>query len=122
MAVTKVNKSYYDITGIRLKNTSHLKLYPIYKDDKRKFLNIFRSFNLRELDVRLFTTHQLDYEDRWDNLAYKYYDTTRLWWTIPMVNKIENPFEQPEAGTNIKVLKKDYVYSILNEMKKLGDI
>jgi hypothetical protein len=37
-----------------------------------------------------------------------------------MVNNIANPFEFPEAGTNIKILKSSYIYSVLNEIKELG--
>lgn len=120
MAVKKIDKSYYDITRTRLKNTSQLKSFPLYEDKDNKFLNITRSFNLKELSTNYFLVHQLDYEDRWDLLSYKYYDTSYLWWTIPLVNEIENPFEFPEAGTNIKILKYDYVYTILNELRKLG--
>ena len=122
MSVTKINKTYYEVTDTRLKNTSQLKSYPIFEDDQNKFMNIFRCFNLRDLDINYFIVHELDYDERWDNLAYQYYETARLWWMIPLTNNIENPFEQPEPETNVKILKKEYVYDILNEIRDLGEI
>jgi len=121
MTMRKIEKSYFELTGKKLKNSSQLKAFNIYEDsDKNKFLNIFRAFKNRELDIRYFHTHELDYEDWWDYLAYQYYGTPYLWWVIPLVNNIENPFEMPEAGTNIKILKKEYTFTILNEIKGLA--
>lgn len=121
MTIKQVEKSYFELTGKRLKNSSQLKGFNLIEDsDGTKFFNIFRAFNNRELDVRYFDIHELDYEDWWDFLSYKYYGTPYLWWVILLVNDIENPFEFPEAGTNIKILKKEYTFTILNEVKGLA--
>lgn len=116
-----INKTYYEFTGKRLKNNSQLKAFNLLEDsDGNKLLNIFRTYSIKNLSINYFLIHELDYEDRWYNLSWKYYETPYLWWTIPMVNNIANPFEFPEAGTNIKILKSSYIYSVLNEIKELG--
>jgi len=117
----RLNKSYFEITGNGLKNSSQLKGFNILEDtDKNKLLNIFRSYNIKVLDLKYFILHELDHEERWYNISYKYYETPYLWWIIPLVNNIENPFELPEPGTQLKILKNSYVYTILNEIKELG--
>lgn len=117
----KLDKSYYEFTGKRLGNNSQLRAFNVLEDsDGTELLNIFRAYNIKNLNDNYYLIHELDYEDRWDNLSWKYYGTPFLWWVIPMVNDIENPFEIPEAGTNIKILKNNYIYSVLNEIKELG--
>ena len=121
MAITVIDKSYANVTGRSLINNTLLKSFNILKDDTTKFLNIFRSSKIFDLDIRYFLLHELGDNDWWDNLSQQYYATPYLWWTIPLINKIENPFEMPDAGTNIKVLRKDYIYNLLEETKEIAN-
>lgn len=117
--ITELKETYNRITGKSLINNSQLAPFNLLLDsDKNKFFNLFRSFKMSNLDITYFIIHESDGRERWDSLSYQYYNTPYLWWTIPLVNKIENPFEIPEVGTNVKILKQDYVYNLLLEMKK----
>ena len=44
--------------------------------------------------------------------------TQDLWWLICIVNKIQNPIDNPKLGEVYKVIKADYVSLILTEIKK----
>lgn len=119
--MTKQN-SYYTITGKRLSNSSIMKSYPIIKESysNQTYMNIWRSIKLNNIDITLFITHEIDYSDWWDTIAVQYYDNSKLWWVLPEINKIENPFEMPEAGTNIRVLREEYLYDFLKEYKGIA--
>jgi hypothetical protein len=43
--IEKIDKSFKEVTGNKLSNTSLLNLFPIYKSSE-KFLNIFRNYIL----------------------------------------------------------------------------
>jgi len=121
MSIRELTQSYRKVTGKSLINNSQLTPFNLLQDNRNiKFLNIFRSSKLFDLDVEYFLTHELDDNDWWDNLSNEYYSTPYLWWTIPLINKIENPFEVPESGTNIKILKSEYIFSLINEMKEMS--
>lgn len=122
----KVESTFYEITGRRLNNISHLKLFNILEDvDKTKLLNIWRSFTFNE-DVidntPYYETYEVENEDWWDNIAYKFYDTPNLWWVIAMMNNIVNPFEELEIGSNIKILREQYLYQLLKEIRSIAEL
>ena len=52
----------------------------------------------------------------WYELSYKYYGTTRLWWTILIANNVVNPFTEVKTGTRIKILKKEVISEILSNI------
>ena len=121
--IRDIDKSYFDVTGISLNANSQMRAYNLLLDvqDSQKFLNIFRSFNIKELDNDYLVTYEMGYDEWWDNIAYNNYGTPVLWWVIPLINGFVNPFEIPEAGTNIQILKEEYLYLLLNEWKGLSE-
>jgi len=117
--ITTLNETYNKATKKSLINNSQLTAFNLLKDSQNnKFFNIFRAFILHDLDLTFFILHESDGGERWDNLSNLYYKTPYLWWTIPMANKIENPFELPETGENLYILKQEYIYNLLTEMRK----
>lgn len=50
-------------------------------------------------------------------LSYNIYGTMDLWWLICIVNKIDNPIEILPAGTNLKVIKPEYVKRVIQTIK-----
>ena len=116
-----LKKSYYEITGKLLENSSQMNSFNIFQDeDSNKYMNIFRCFNI-DISINAYNMHPLDYEDTWDLLSYNYYKTCSFWWTIPLINKIENPFEMPAAGTNIKILKSELLYELLKQATLISE-
>lgn len=127
MAATKpIDKTFYEETGRRLRNTSQLKLFNMLKDaEGNKFMNIFRSFVLNEeilSDAVFFDTYEVTNEDWWENISYKYYGTPYLWWIVAIVNDIVNPFEELVEGTNIKILRKQYIYVLLTDIEEIAGL
>jgi len=40
---------------------------------------------------------------RWDLLAWELYRNQYLWWVVPVVNDVFNPFIEPSAGVIVNV-------------------
>lgn len=127
-AVTeKLDTTYYDETERRLNSTSFLNLFDILLDTDRstKFMNIFKSYTVNDqatTDILFFDTHEVDSNAWWDDISVEFYGTPYLWWVIALMNDIINPFEELEAGDNIKVLKPDYLYTILKDIERLKEL
>jgi hypothetical protein len=54
----------------------------------------------------------------WTVISYNAYKTTELWWLICLVNNITNPIKAPSEGTLVKVIKPQYIMSILSEIAR----
>jgi hypothetical protein len=55
--IEKVDQTFYEITGVRLQNTSQLKLFSILRDTHldEYFLSIFNSYNInQDLSEKIF--------------------------------------------------------------------
>jgi len=127
MVSTKViDKTFYEEVGKRLKNTSQLKLFNMMEDsDGDKFMNIFRSFSLNEdilADASTFDTYEVSNDDWWENISYNYYGTPDLWWVVALVNDTVNPFEELEEGSNIKMLRNQYLYVLFTDIEEIADL
>lgn len=122
----KVDGSYYEITGRRLNSISHLKLFNILRDvDETKLLNVWRSFTFNDeviYNTPYYETYEVENDDWWDNIAYKFYGTPNLWWVVSMMNNVVNPFEELEIGSNIKILREQYLYQLLKEIRSIADL
>jgi len=121
MSIEKSDKSFYDLTNHYLSNSSEINLYPIMFDNSNNeyFLNIFRAYIINDdvqNNVLFYSTHESNDSDWFDTISNSYYETSYLWWLIPLMNNMVNPFEDLEPGMNLKVLRQDYVYQLLKEM------
>jgi hypothetical protein len=119
--ITKEKKTFREITGRAKNNKSLLKMFNILVDHDRstRFMNIFKSykFNTKTInDPVFYNIYEVGFEEWFDNIAVKFYSTPDLWWVIAAYNKYENPFEDLTPGTNIKILKKNYIYTLLRDL------
>ena len=128
MAFKEINRKFVKITGTRLSINSRLNLFNILQEssDNVYLLNIFRAFTIsdeyKENNI-YFELYEAEENDWWDNISYKYYESSHLWWLVCEMNDIYNPFEQLEEGQLIKVLREDYLYNVfknLQDIAKLG--
>lgn len=105
--VTPPKLNLYDMANI----------FNVYKDDDGAlFYNLMNSIHIDgEIDPILYTEIYYNDVDDWYSLSQKYYNTTYLWWTILVANKITNPFEV-QPGTKIKILKANVVSQILGQL------
>lgn len=126
MSTRKLTESFYDLTKFRLSNSSILNLFNIMQDsDDNKFVNFFRSYVFNDdvtTNIVFFDTYQVDNDDWWDTISYKYYGTPYLWWVVALTNNIMNPFEELNTGDDIKILKEQYIYQLLKEMKSISEL
>lgn len=124
--VSAIEGSYFDITGNRIKVTSQLNLFNILQDpDSTKYMNIFRNYTLNTdilENVLLYYLHEVDHNDWWDNISYKYYQTPDLWWVIAIINGVVNPFEELEVGEVVRVLKEEYLYQIIEDIENISKL
>jgi hypothetical protein len=54
----------------------------------------------------------------WSIISYNAYGITELWWLIVLVNNIDNPVKQPDNGTVLKLIRPEYISSVITEIKK----
>lgn len=126
MSTKKItNRSFAEITGHELSNTSILNLFNIMEDsDKIKFLNIFKPYMINT-DILADTLYYLTYEvediDWYDQIAYNIYNDEYLWWIVAMTNNVINPFEELDSSLNLKVLKEQFVPMIIREIKAIAE-
>lgn len=126
MTVTRIDKTFYEETGTRLSNVSYLKLFNLLKDtDNTKYMNIWRSYELEAKitdETVFYMTYEVANDDWWDNISYFFYETPFLWWVIALMNEVQNPFEELEEGSNIKVLRDEYLYQLIKEIENIQEL
>ena len=124
---TKVNETFYEATGIRLKQTSFLRLFNILLAPDRitKYLNIFKTLRVNTdpaADYDYFSTYEATNDPWWDTIAAEIYGTPYLWWLIALFNDVVNPFEEIEDGQNLKIIKPDYVFTLFKDMDSIREL
>ena len=127
MTITTSDKTFRDLTGNVIDDQSFLRTFTILVDDDRitNFLDIFRSYNFNEAtteDVAFYYWHEVGHEEWWDNISNQYYGTPLLWWVVASFNDIVNPFEYLKPGDGVKVLKTQYIYSLLRDLDTVSEV
>lgn len=117
---------YNKFTQQNLSNSTQLKMFNILEDVRNNtyYLNIFRSYviNMSALnDSSFYETYEVENDDWFDNISFKFYNTPSLWWVVCIVNNIVNPFEELEPGKILRILKNTHIYSILKEVRNVGN-
>ena len=95
--------------------------FKVYEDTDYKWLfyNILKNISIFPAnDPSVEDDYVIQGHDTWVYISYKYYNTMDLWWLVCEYNGITNPTEFPETGSTIKLLKSNYVYSVLSELNK----
>jgi hypothetical protein len=92
----------------------------IYTDlDQTKFYNLLRSINILPANnSSVEDSYVLKSGDTWLSISYNYYKTIDLWWLVCDYNQIINPTKMPPTGTNIKLLKSSYVWTIIQNLQQ----
>jgi nucleoid-associated protein YgaU len=103
----------------KLRNENYANIFKVYQDkDNRYFYNLLQTVVIpSNLPIGYYDNYSVVYGDTWPFISYKVYDTPNLWWVIINTNNIQNPTAQLEPGTQLKILKSQYVSLILNEIK-----
>jgi hypothetical protein len=125
--ITKSSKNYGQITGHYLNNSSEANLFPVMYDtaNNEYFMNIFRAYIVNDNvqnNILFYLTHEVSDTDWLDTISNTYYGTPTLWWVIALMNNFTNPFEDLVPGTNLRILKSDYIYQLLNEINMVASL
>lgn len=117
---------YRVLTNQSLNNSSQLKLFSVANElsSNTKYLNIFRSYILNRSNLNndsFYNLYEVDNDDWLDTISFRVYQTPNLWWVIAIVNNISNPFEELYPGKILRILKPNYIYNILKEIKSIGE-
>ena len=111
--------------------TSFINLFPEIVYDKNqipsKSLDIWNAFRIGFLSqsdsAKIFTYYRPNENDSVYSLALNFYNDPQLWWLILLVNDAEDPFlfitDTIEKQKSIKILKLDFIPSLLTEMRKV---
>ena len=102
-------------------------LYPDITIDGIKISDFWRAWQLTS--EFLDNSDNYDYliiqeTDRWDTIAEQVYNDRQLWWTLPLMNSVEDPFSiyfnknVPQGITKIKYLKASAVGLLLNKIRE----
>ena len=93
-------------------------VFKIYKEDGFYAYNIIRTINFPDkLEEGIFENIRLSGQHPWTIISQKLYGTIRLWWLLCLTNKILNPVPIPKEGLIIKVIKPQFVRTVIEEIK-----
>lgn len=95
--------------------------FNVYKDGDNDllFYNILKNVSIFPAnDDSVDVEYIVKPSDTWVYISYKYYNTIDLWWLVSEYNEIRNPTNFPPVGTKLRLLKPDYVYTIITEINK----
>lgn len=75
--------------------------FPIYYNtvDNKYIYGITQYLN----DTTSYSLYEVKEGDSYDSLALKFYGTPIFFWVICSFNHIQNPFDYPEVGTQLKI-------------------
>ena len=96
-------------------------IFKVYQTSQSNayFYNIIKSISVPgDISSQIFQTITLPNNMPYTTLSYNLYGTTYLWWLICILNGIQNPFDINNAGTSVKVLKREYIKTVLNAIKQ----
>jgi len=103
----------------QLKTTRYENIFKLYKTgNSQYFYNLLQSVYLPDsIDDSLVYYQQVTQKMPWTVISFNAYKTIDLWWLICLTNKVFNPIKSPDTGTILKIIKPQYVPTVLNELK-----
>lgn len=97
-------------------------IFKLGKNNGYYFFNILKSVKFPEdLSTDIFYYKTVETKMPHTALSYKIYGTQNLWWFLLLSNNIINPVKYLTPGTRIKVIKKEYIKDIIDQIKKLSN-
>ena len=119
--ITDLEQYQNNITTLpTLDDTRYENIFKLAKDDKFFFYNIIKKISIPDdIQSEVYIEIRVNSKQPWTTLSDTIYGNQNLWWLICLVNKIYNPINNPELGSVYKVIKPEYVNTILQEIKRL---
>lgn len=112
---------YSDIedTAVKLTPQNYENIFSVFEDlDGFYYFNLLRTINFpTDLDPTTYTIYNTNNGDIWPLISWKFYKSVKLWWLICAANQIIDPTIMPEVGTELKIINKEVVRDLLNEIR-----
>lgn len=87
-------------------------------DDSYYFYNIGKKVTLPEnIDDSVFDYYNVPDLLPLTTISHNVYGTIHLWWLLLLCNNIQNSLKLLTPGSVIKVIKKEYISSVLSSLK-----
>ena len=115
----ELNKRYNDIeTFGKLSVDSYENIFNMYKEDSDYYAyNISKSVHIPvNIDDDFVDYIRVAGKQTWVNLSFEIYGSIKLWWLICVANGIRNPVLLPQPGTVLKIIKPEFVNTVLERM------
>ena len=96
-------------------------IFKVFQTGEKNFYyyNILKTIKVPDdINSDIFLTYTYPSGTPFTTLSYQIYGTTYLWWLICIINKIENPFDTSLNGKTLKIIKKEYLKPILDNIKQ----
>jgi len=94
-------------------------IFKLYTTDQNQYYyNILQSIYLPD-DIDDSTVFFMHIQENlpWTTISFNAYGNIELWWLIMLVNKIYNPIKGATSGMVLKIIKPEFIPSILQEIK-----
>ena len=115
--ITELNKRRYNVDDLGLIDDEYYEnIFSVYKIDRHYVYNILRKVSLpsTNLNQQYFSNTIIEASVPWTTISYKVYGTIKLWWLLCAVNGVINPVINIEAGETLRVLKPEYISTVLS--------
>jgi len=108
-----------DINVRQLQAQNLENLFNVFTDeDNNYYYNIMKSVHFPDdLNPHIYIDYVTKQKDTWPLISWKHYRNVKLWWIICAINRIDNPVAIIKPGNVIKILRSEYVKSVLAELR-----
>ena len=93
-------------------------IFKVYQTaENHYYYNILNTISFpADIDKNSYYTLKVNQNMPWTTISYNAYGTIELWWLICIVNQIRNPLVMPLTNRVLKIVKPEFVRSIINEI------
>jgi hypothetical protein len=108
-----------DISALpKLATGRYENLFKLYQTDNQQyFYNILNTVQMPDdVNPSLYYTIKVSQRMPWSMISFNEYETMDLWWLICIINKVNNPISFPDVGSELKIIRKEFLRYIFDEI------
>ncbi len=119
--ITDLQQYQNDIKDLPfIQDVRYENIFKLAKSDKFFFYNIIKKITIpKDIQSEIFYELRINSNKPWTTLSNDIYGTQDLWWLICLLNEVYNPINNPKLGNVYKIIKPDFVSTILKEIKRI---
>lgn len=93
-------------------------IFKIYETSNKQFYyNILNTIQFPDdINPSIFYTIKVSQRMPWSMISFNEYETMDLWWLICIINKIDNPISYPDVGSELKIVRREFLRYIFDEI------